>query len=260
MERLVCKAHADSDGGKFSSFSHTHSRSHKTQAKDVKPDFVSHLVDNTPDDAAGLRLLYGESRLIITAGGETTSTALTFIFIHLATRPKYMYALRKELQANASNFNSQRPLPLLDAIINESMRMWPSVFLYSPRATPPEGLTINGHYIPGNMIVQIPPFAMFHDPRHFVQPDVFIPERWLDRPELVLRKDAFNPFMMGPYNCAGKSMAMMELRSVVSGVIREFDVLMPEGFDEEKYWNGVKDVATAGAPRQDVMFARVIGE
>jgi cytochrome P450 len=92
-------------------------------------------MDNTPNDAAGRALLYGESRLIITAGGETTSTALTFVFIHLATRPKYMYALRKELQANASTYHCQRSLPLLDAIINESMRLWPSVLLYSSRHT-----------------------------------------------------------------------------------------------------------------------------
>lgn len=99
---------------------------------------------------------------------------------------------------------------------------------------------------------------MFHDPRYFVEPDVFIPERWLDRPELVLRKDAFNPFMTGPYNCAGKGMAMMELRSVVSRVISEFDVKMPEGFNEEQYWNGIKDQGTAGPPRQEVMFVKLV--
>jgi cytochrome P450 len=235
-------------------------QTHGLQVKDSKPDLVSHLLDNTSDDATGRALLYGESRLIITAGGETTSTALTFVFIHLATRPKYMHALRKELQANASSYHCQRQLPLLDAIINESMRLWPSVFLYAPRATPPEGLTINSHYVPGDMVVQIPPFPMFHDPRYFIEPDVFIPERWLDRPELVLRKDAFNPFMTGPYNCAGKGMAMMELRSVVSRVISEFDVKMPEGFDEKKFWNGVKDQATAGVPKQDVLFVKVENE
>jgi cytochrome P450 len=177
--------------------------------------------------------------------------------MHLATRPEYMYALRKEFRANESTYHCQRPLPLLDAIINESMRMWPSVFFPAQRVTPPEGLTINGHFIPGDMIVQIPPFALYHDSRNFAKPDEFIPERWIDRPELILRKDAFIPFMTGPYSCAGKGLAMMELRSVVGRVVNEFDVKVPEAFDEGKYWEGIKDHFTAGAPKQDVRFVRV---
>jgi cytochrome P450 len=257
MERLVCESNESSLSGKLLFTLYKCPKSYERQMEDSKSDLVSHLANNTTHDAAGRALLYGESRLIIGAGGETTSTALTFVFIHLAIHPKYMYALRKEFQANASTYDCQHPLPLLDAIINESLRMWPSIFLYSPRVTPPEGLTVNGHYIPGDMIVQIPPFPMLRDPRHFIDPDVFIPERWLDRPELVLRKDAFTAFMMGPYSCVGKSLAMMELRSVVGRVIHEFDVKVPEGFEEVKYWNGIKDHGTAGAPKQDVRFVRV---
>jgi cytochrome P450 len=228
--------------------------------KDAKPDLFSRLVENTPNDAAGRALLAGESRLILGAGGETSSTALTFIFVHLATHPRYIRALRKEFRENAPTYSCQQPLPLLDAIINESMRMSPSALFDSPRETPPEGIYINDHYVPGNTIVQMPPFAMNHDPRHFVRPNEFIPERWLDRPELVLRKDAFNPFLTGPYSCAGKSLAMMELRSVVGRVINEFDVKMPRDFIAEKYWDGIKNHGMACPPPQDVIFARVVDE
>jgi cytochrome P450 len=218
---------------------------------------VSYLISNTSNNAAGHALLYGESRLIISAGGETTSSALTFIFMHLATHPEYMYALRKEFRTNESTYHCQRPLLLLDAIINESMRLWPSVFFPAQRVTPPEGLSVNGHFIPGDMIVQIPSFALYRDPRNFIKPDEFIPERWIDKKELVLRKDAFMPFMTGPYSCAGKGMAMMELRSVVGRVINEFDVMLPEGFEEDQFWEGIKDHFTAGAPRVSVQFVRV---
>jgi cytochrome P450 len=227
--------------------------------KDAAPDLVSHLLANTPDDAAGRQLLYGESRLIISAGGETTSSALTIIFMHLATHPKYVVALRKELQDNATTYHCQHPLPLLDAIINESMRRWPSVFFATQRVTPPEGITIKDRFIPGDMLVGIPSFALQRDPRNFVQPDDFIPERWLDRPELVLRKGAFFPFMVGPYNCAGKGLAMMEMRSVVAKVVREFDIVLPESFKGEDFFEGIKDHFTAGTPRPEVSFVRVDG-
>jgi cytochrome P450 len=177
--------------------------------------------------------------------------------MHLATKPKYMHALRKELREHALSYHCQRSLPLLDAIINESMRMSPSVFFAAQRVTPPEGIKIKEHFIPGNMIVQIPHFALYHDPRNFVRPNEFLPERWLDQPELVIRKDAFFPFMVGPYSCAGKGLAMMELRSVVGRVIREFDIKVPEGLDAEGYFDGIKDHFTAGAPKVDVRFVRV---
>jgi cytochrome P450 len=227
------------------------------QLKDAKPDMVTHLIDNTPNNGAGRALLHSESRLTMSAGSETISSALTFVFMQLATQPAYMQALRKEIRANEATYHCEGPLPLLDAVIQESMRLWPSVYFASQRVTPPEGLTIGTHFIPGNMLVQIPPFVLNRDPRNFVNPDKFIPERWLDRPELVLWKDAFMPFSTGPYNCAGKGLAMMELRSMISRVVKEFDVVLPDDCKEEIYWGGIRDHFTAGPPKQNVKFVKV---
>jgi len=227
------------------------------QVRDARPDLISHLIVSTPKTPEGCELLFGESRLIISAGSETTSTALAFIFMHLATRPHYMTAIRTEFLANAHSYDCQHPLPLLEAVIYESLRIWPSVFFGSQRVTPPEGMEINGHFVPGNTIVHIPLFPLFHDPRNFVAPDEFIPERWTTRPELVRNRAAFIPFSTGPYSCAGKALAMMELRSVVGRVIAEFDVRLDEGVDVSAYWEGIKDHFTAGAPKVMVRFVKV---
>jgi cytochrome P450 len=203
---------------------------------DAPSDLIGELINNTPNDDAGRALLYGESRLIISAGSETTSTALTFIFIQLAINPRYARAIRAEHHANASTYHCSRPLPILDAVIKESMRLWPSVFFGPQRVTPPEGLSINGRFIPGNIIVQAPPFVLNRDIRN---------------------KAVFLPFSMGQYSCVGKSLAWMELRSVVGRVLNEFDVVLPENFVEEKYWEGIKEHFTAGPPRQEVRFVKV---
>lgn len=71
------------------------------------------------------------------------------------------------------------------------------------------------------------------DPRAFVQPDDFIPERWTTRPELVLRKDVFVPFSHGAYNCAGKPLAMMQLRMVIAMLIRKFELSFTPGKQKE---------------------------
>ncbi|KAF1364852.1 cytochrome P450 [Lizonia empirigonia] len=216
--------------------------------KDASPDLIGELIKNTSENGEGRALLYRESRLIISAGSETTSTALTFVFMQLATHPHYTHAIRAEQRATVSMYHCSRPLPLLDAVINESMRLWPSVFFASQRVTPPEGLTVNDHFIPGNMIVQVPPFVLDRDARNFVSPDSFVPERWTSRPE-----------MTGRYSCAGKSLAWMELRSVVRRVVNEFDVMLPREFVKDEYWGGVREHFTAGPPKQEVMFIKVSG-
>jgi cytochrome P450 len=74
---------------------------------------------------------------------------------------------------------------------------------------------------------------MFVDPRAFVQPDDFIPERWTSRPELTLRRDAFAAFGYGAYNCAGKPLAMLQLRMVLAMIIRRFEISIPPGREDE---------------------------
>jgi cytochrome P450 len=60
-----------------------------------------------------------------------------------------------------------------------------------------------------------------------------VPERWTTEPELILRKDAFVPFSYGVYNCAGKPLAMMQLRMVLAMLIRKFELSFAPGKEAE---------------------------
>lgn len=79
------------------------------------------------------------------------------------------------------------------------------------------------------------PLAMliFIDSRAFVRPNDFVPERWVSEPDLILRKDAFVPFSYGTYNCAGRPLAMMQLRMVVAMVVRKFELSFAPGKESE---------------------------
>lgn len=77
------------------------------------------------------------------------------------------------------------------------MRLHPPVTYGSQRVTPPGGMMIGSKFIPGEMIVSVAPYQLFHDPRNFAKPEEFIPERWSSRPELILNKSAFIPFSNG---------------------------------------------------------------
>ncbi|KAL1981812.1 hypothetical protein VTN96DRAFT_2108 [Rasamsonia emersonii] len=229
--------------------------------KNPKPDLFGHLLANTEDTAAGRTLLNSEARLIVGAGSDTTATALTFLFIHLALYPEWLQRLREEIDpllATSSSFDCTRSYPVLDALINECMRLHPSVFFGSQRETPPEGMTIGEVYIPGNTIVSIPSYQIGRDERNFVRAKEFLPERWLSKPELILNRHAHMPFLTGPYSCAGRNLAMMELRSVIARTVHAFDIAFPDGtaFDPEEYFSRVKDHFVAGAPAQELLFTR----
>lgn len=49
---------------------------------------------------------------------------------------------------------------------------------------------------------------------------------------------------------------MMELRSVTGRVANEFDIVLPNDFVAETYWDGILDHFTAGPPSQNVIFMR----
>jgi hypothetical protein len=51
---------------------------------------------------------------------------------------------------------------------------------------------------------------------------------------------------------------MMELRSVISRTVQKYDVFIPEreNFDENKYFDGIKDHFTMGAPPCKILFQK----
>lgn len=175
------------------------------------------------------------------------------IFAYLANHPSHTSALRAELlTAFATNTCScLRPLPLLDATINEVLRLHPPVTWASSRVTPADGLRIPNKniHLPPNTIVSLPPCGVMRDPRNFVDPHAFRPERWTTRPELVKNKVAFMPFLMGPYACPGKGLAMMEIRCAVARCVERFEVVWEEDLGLGEWLQGVKDHFTMGVPR-----------
>lgn len=98
------------------------------------------------------------------------------------------------------------------------------------------------------------------DPRNYQHPDEFIPERWVDQPELVIRKEAFIPFSAGPYSCAGKSFAMMEMRLVIATIVRNFEFRFPPELEKESLdtldGTGVQDCFTMVVPSYDLIFTK----
>lgn len=139
---------------------------------------------------------------------------------------------------------------LLNAVINESMRLFPPVPSGIQRMTPPQGITIPTEkeptIIPGNIVISIPTTSLHRDSRYFSpEPNSFRPERWIDsKTEDAFEQKAFIPFGFGPTGCVGKALAWMEMRLVLATLIRRFDLLPKSGFDYDRYPECIKDAFT----------------
>jgi len=140
---------------------------------------------------------------VIIAGSDTTASAIVGFFYYLTANPrvchKLQHILSEAFPAGDSEYRAAAAaeIPYVDAVINETMRLQPPVPANLTRTTPKEGLTIGGVYIPGDITVSVPTYAIHRDRRYFERPLEFLPERWTDQPELVKDPKAFIPFSIG---------------------------------------------------------------
>ncbi|ETN45185.1 uncharacterized protein HMPREF1541_10062 [Cyphellophora europaea CBS 101466] len=235
----------------------------RQQLDPEEPDIMSHLLAADAfyaDPKAQQDLMKGDSRLIIIAGSDTTASTLTFLFYYLASEPQLQRRLRKELAANNLHdsasiaVESVQHLPYLDGLVNETLRLHPPVQTSTMRETPAEGLQVGDRFIPGLVTITTPLSTIHRSPKAFRQPNDFIPERWTTRPELILNKSAFAPFLAGPYGCIGKQLAMMELRTVAARLVLAFQISLAEGEDGSRLLRESEDVFTTHAMPLRLVF------
>ncbi|KAL2841034.1 cytochrome P450 [Aspergillus pseudoustus] len=131
--------------------------------------------------------LHQDCMLMVVAGSDTTSNALAFTIFELATKPALVQRLREEIDrlfpdgaAAIADFRKLRDdAPLLNACLNEALRLWPPVPSGLQRLTTVPMVLPQGVTIPANTIISTHCFTMHRDPRNFYKPDDYIPDRWI---------------------------------------------------------------------------------
>ncbi|KAI8952903.1 putative cytochrome P450 oxidoreductase [Xylaria longipes] len=226
-----------------------------------QPDIFSSLLSAYNKSAKTQRDhldLHGDAQLIVIAGSDSTAATLTHIFFELAHHSDLVRVLQREFDALPDlTHDNLQTIDLLDAVINETLRLHPPVPSGTQRVTPPEGLRIGDRLIPGDVIVQVPSYTVLRDPRAFELPTEFIPDRWTTRPELIKDKSVFIPFSSGPYACVGKRLAMMEIRRVVAEILSQYDFSAAPDHDKEAFLDGKQDTFTlVSSPLQLVFVDR----
>ncbi|KAK2022784.1 cytochrome P450 [Colletotrichum zoysiae] len=203
----------------------------------ARPDFMDSMIrkSETAGSAMSFPELTSNAFALITAGSETTATALTATTYFLATNPDCLKKLTAEVLSTFSSESeidllSVQKLPYMTAILTESMRLYPPAPGSQPRMAKQGGTEILGYFIPEGTTIDTWQWALYHNPEHFSRVEEFIPERWLGDPRFDNdAKKVVQPFSIGYRNCIGKNLANAEMRLVLSRLIWNFEIRAAEG-------------------------------
>ncbi|KAG9229378.1 cytochrome P450 monooxygenase-like protein [Amylocarpus encephaloides] len=229
------------------------------------PDLFSFFIDAEKNDPNPMHKdpnwLIGDCGLVIVAGSDTTTATLSHIFYHLAKSPHIFSKLREELDSSYqagsyTEFKDLQEARYLNGIINEALRLHPPTPSGLLRVTPPEGITIKETIVPGNVTVSTPFWSIGRLESCYEKASEFVPERWYEKPEMVIEKNVFVPFSAGPMGCVGKQLGLMELRNVTARIVSQFDVKFAPGEDGTGLLEKSRDVFTLALASMMLMFTR----
>ncbi|KAF4448693.1 oleate-activated transcription factor 1 [Fusarium austroafricanum] len=236
----------------------------RVEANDTKSqDFMSYILRHNDEKGMSKAEIVENAGLLILAGSETTATLLSGTTYHLLKNPDKMKKLVNEIR---STFSSEEEITLtavdhltyLLACFSEGFRMYPPVAGGLSRFCPAGGEFIDGYWIPEKTAVSVSHRVAYHSAYNFKDPELFVPERWLDDPKYANdNKAVLQPFSAGPRDCIGKNLAYTEMRILLTRLLWKFDLeLQPESSD----WANQKVFLLYEKPGMSVRLTEVVRE
>lgn len=167
----------------------------------------------------------------VTAGSDTTSTTTAWALYYLIKNPECMAKLRDEINmAKKENtgpisMRKAQTMTYLNAVIDETLRLFPQTGFGLPRVVPPEGAEICGHFFPGGSVVSINAWAIHYDEENFFDAESFVPERWLTSDPAAKERmnQAYLPFGLGSRTCIGRNIASLVMLKTLPQLVDKFD-------------------------------------
>ncbi|HEY5288309.1 MAG TPA: cytochrome P450 [Solirubrobacteraceae bacterium] len=185
-------------------------------------DVLARLLSATHEDGSPMSPteLRDELMTALVAGHETTASQLAWGFERLAREPAVCERLYEQLDDPDEAY--------LTATLQEIMRVRPVLPHPAPRLTM-RPVEIGGFpYPPGVMLVAYT-HLVHHDPTIYPDPNTFRPERFLEQAPGTY---TWIPFGGGRRRCLGASFALLEMKLVIRGMLRRFELEPPQADSE----------------------------
>ncbi|XP_074300970.1 cytochrome P450 89A2-like [Silene latifolia] len=175
----------------------------------------------------------------LTAGADTTSTALQWIMANLVKYPTIqdtLYQAIKEVigtEAKEVKEEDMSKIAYLKAVILEGLRRHPPSHFSLPHAVSEE-VTLGGYNVPKNAIIFFTLTEMCHDPKVWEDPMEFKPERFMENEKDIditgSREIKMMPFGVGRRICPAFRLAILHLEYFVANLVWKFEWITPNGY------------------------------
>jgi cytochrome P450 len=166
-----------------------------------------HLTDEELSDQVAVLLL---------AGAETTSAALSWSVYLLCRHPDVLAAVRAEARRAAAGGDDPPDLALTGRVIQESLRLYPPSWVLLRSVS--SDTTLGGHPLRAGSTVVFSPYVLHRHPGFFARPERFEPDRWTS----PVTRHAYVPFGGGATRCIGEQFALAEASVALATILRDW--------------------------------------
>ncbi|KAL7267865.1 hypothetical protein RUND412_009531 [Rhizina undulata] len=202
--------------------------------KGDRKDFFHYLINaknSEGESPYSMKELWAESRLLMIAGSDTTATTIAASLFYLTRNPKILAKLATEIRTVFISASKIVLGPTIDschylkAVVEETLRLAPSVPGALPRVVLPGGLQIGTEFFPEGVDLGVSSYTLHRNPLYYPSPYEFNPSRWLNEDgEMAGDFSAFATFSIGSRGCIGKRLAYIEIQLVLARLVWGFEM------------------------------------
>jgi cytochrome P450 len=180
------------------------------------------------DEDTGERMsdkqLRDEVMTLVLAGHETTANALAWTWYLLSKTPDVWERMRAEVTSVLGDrdptFEDVPKLKYVRQVIEETMRIYPPVWMFGRRALAEDSL--RGFRVPAGSLVALSPYLTHRHPDFWPNPEGFDPDRFATEAVSKRHKYAYLPFGGGPRICIGNSFAIVEAQIIAAMIAQRW--------------------------------------
>ena len=165
---------------------------------------------------------------MLLGGEDTTAFTLAWAVHEVCETPRWALELSREaaavLGAGAApaDADAANRLPVANAVANEALRLRPAGPINIMNAN--VDTTLGDFVIPKGVGVAVLSRPAAQEPTNFGDPLAFRPERWLGESVGPHNVKAYIPFGSGPRLCPGRSLALLEMKTLLATLYKNFEV------------------------------------
>ncbi|THG21722.1 hypothetical protein TEA_024104 [Camellia sinensis var. sinensis] len=175
-----------------------------------------------------------ESESLTLGATDTTTVTLTWALALLLNNRQVLKRAQDELQTHVGNHrqvkeSDMKELPYLQAIVKETLRLYPPAQLLPPREAV-EDCCVGGYHVPTGTRLFLNLWKIHRDPQVWADPLEFQPERFLTiNIDVDVRGQHFEliPFGSGRRACPGISFALQVVQFSLASLLHSFEFATP---------------------------------